>query len=831
MAKKIRNILIIGLLSIIFLMTASFAVMYYYRTELIALFVREANKRINTPVDVQKIGLDLWSQFPDVSISLDEVRIYEARELAGDYLCAADKIILSFDLLHLIFKNYNITTLYFENARVNMMVDTYGRRNFDIFDNKDTTSTDSLPELTLQKIILKNTTFNYSDLENEILLTIYTDQLTNKLGLKNEILSFRMEGGLTNKQMKIRDTEYLKDQEIEILTDFEYGIFTRDLVFNESDLMLNGQTYLVNGKIRTGEERYIDLEINSAGNAFQSIIGLLPDDSRESLSKYKSSGEIEFTGRISGNYGHEERPEAKAEFSCRDVSFFYPGYKKAFSNIRFDGNFTNGINHNLQTSRLEIREFSGDIDGHKIAGNLVLNDLKNLNSRLNLAGKIDLDAFIRTFPVKQVISGKGMIDFDISVTGPLKNFKNTYATSLKTSGEILLQDVEIHTGYTPLAFRDFNGKFFFNNLDLGIQNFSGYIGQSDFELSGFFKNIIPYVINKENPIRIEADLQSHYLNLNELLTLDFRKRSLEKERTESVYHLGISPKLNIGFNCDVKKADLKRFHGKNISGRLLISDQIALVKDVSMSTMGGQLYLDGSIVGKHPVHREFQVYGLLDNIYVDSVFYVFNNFRQQFLVDRNLRGQIDARVNTYFVLTEDLNLMPATINADIEANIKQGQLIDFKPIQSLSKYLKNEDLSNVRFSDLQNNVQIANSTVIIPEMEIISSAYHIDVSGTHTFRQEIDYHFKIPLDQFRGTDPDSRFGEIDAQDSGPPNLFLKMTGMANDYQVVYDTRAVTEKIKQDLKKEGDELKDLFRKNKDQKVKQVELEEDDYFEFD
>jgi hypothetical protein len=68
-----------------------------------------------------------------------------------------------------------------------------------------------------------------------------------------------------------------------------------------------------------------------------------------------------------------------------------------------------------------------------------------------------------------------MVEFDISLTGPLKNFKNTYSTSLKTSGEILLKDVEFRTGYTPLAFRNFNGKFFFNNLDLGIQNFSGYM--------------------------------------------------------------------------------------------------------------------------------------------------------------------------------------------------------------------------------------------------------------------------------------------------------------------------------------------------------------------
>jgi uncharacterized protein involved in outer membrane biogenesis len=156
-AKKIRNILITVLLSIIFLVTASLPSCTITVTEVIALFVRETNKRINTPVDVQKISLDLWTEFPDISISLDSVRIYEARELAGNYLCTADRIVLSFDLFNLLFRNYEITTLLLQNAEVNMVVDQYGRRNFDIFEKKDTTSRDSLPAISLQKIILKNT--------------------------------------------------------------------------------------------------------------------------------------------------------------------------------------------------------------------------------------------------------------------------------------------------------------------------------------------------------------------------------------------------------------------------------------------------------------------------------------------------------------------------------------------------------------------------------------------------------------------------------------------------------------------------------------------------
>jgi hypothetical protein len=341
-ADKIRKILIIVILSVFFLFTASLALLYFYRADVIALFVRETNKRINTPVDVSRIELDLWSEFPDISISLDSVRIYEARELAGNYLCTAGRIVLSFDLFNLLFRNYEITTLSLENAQVYMLVDQYGRRNFDIFEKKNTASRDSLPEISLRKIILKNTDFNYTDLENEFLLSVHTDELTSKLNLKNETLAVMMDGSLLNKRMRIHDTEYLKDQEITLRTDFEYGVFSRDLLFSESDLMLNGQSYLVNGLIRTGIERTIDLEVRSNRNAFHSIIGLLPDNPRETFSKYRSSGEIEFSGRIAGNYGNKDRPEITAEFSCQDVSFFYPGNKKAFRNISFNGNFSNG---------------------------------------------------------------------------------------------------------------------------------------------------------------------------------------------------------------------------------------------------------------------------------------------------------------------------------------------------------------------------------------------------------------------------------------------------------------------------------------------------------
>ena len=47
---------------------------------------------------------------------------------------------------------------------------------------------------------------------------------------------------------------------------------------------------------------------------------------------------------------------------------------------------------------------------------------------------------------------------------------------------------------------------------------------------------------------------------------------------------------------------------------------------------------------------------------------------------------------------------------------------------------------------------------------------------------------------------------------------------------MYNTQAVKQKIKHDIKKEGQELKEIFQ-NKGKKKETIELNEDEYIDFD
>ena len=116
-------------------------------------------------------------------------------------------------------------------------------------------------------------------------------------------------------------------------------------------------------------------------------------------------------------------------------------------------------------------------------------------------------------------------------------------------------------------------------------------------------------------------------------------------------------------------------------------------------------------------------------------------------------------------------------------------------------------------------------------MEVGTNVTNIRISGTHTFDQRIDYRVISPLRRKRIVEAAAE-GAIEHDQQGNSRLFLKITGTTDNYRILYDTEAVRKKIAGDLKKEVQELKDAFKSKskKDEEAKEIELSQDDYFDW-
>ncbi len=257
---------------------------------------------------------------------------------------------------------------------------------------------------------------------------------------------------------------------------------------------------------------------------------------------------------------------------------------------------------------------------------------------------------------------------------------------------------------------------------------------------------------------------------------------------------------------------------------------MAVSRQINVQSMGGKLSFNGIVDAQQAGRIEVSSGWKLENIRVDSVFYVFENFYQDFIKDQHLKGEATADVSLEFALTPQLKLMPESLVADITATLRNGQLNNFEPLHALNQYLDDEGLAHLRFSDLKNDIHIENKTIYIPQMEIKSNVTTIQLSGTHTFDQKIDYRVVAPLRNKAQVDPDEAFGAIEEDKTGKAKVFFRITGTTDNYKVVYDKEAVKKKISADLKKEVQELKDAFKLKGQKKKKELELTTEE-FEWD
>ncbi|MFZ6001078.1 MAG: AsmA-like C-terminal region-containing protein, partial [Bacteroidota bacterium] len=566
----------------------------------------------------------------------------------------------------------------------------------------------------------------------------------------------------------------------------------------------------------------IDLEAVGKDTDIQTLISLLPKEVSEQLEKYQSDGDVFFNLKLKGEISDRKSPLLSTEFGARDATVSHPGFQSVIRHANLEGSFATPSFSDLSQAELFLRNITGELNGKPFEANFSLQDFTDPLVAVDFKGDVDAASLLSFYPIPDVANLSGQLQIDFTMAGRTELLKSkATAQEVRTQGTIQMQDLHMELGKKQVKLEGLNGHLQFNNNDLALSEVKGKLENTDFLLNGHFKNLITFLLFENQPVGVEADLTSEFVDLDQLFEIGFGDRKSDD------YLFQLSPYVHLNFNCNVKALSYQRFKPTRVKGNLLIKNQVAVSRDISVNALGGTISLDGLLDAKNP--KAIDVVGTfkLRDVHVDSIFYLFHNFDQEFIQDKHLKGQATADVTLEMSLDEKLKLFPETLIADVSTVIKNGQLNNFEPLQQLNRYLDDEGLHKLRFADLKNDIHIENETVFIPQMEIQSNVTTIQLSGTHTFDQHIDYRVVAPLRNRKKIDPDEAFGAIEQDSQGRTKIFLKITGTTDDYDVSLDKEAVRKKIASDFKKEVKELKDAFKLKGAKKKKELELSEEEF----
>jgi hypothetical protein len=352
-------------------------------------------------------------------------------------------------------------------------------------------------------------------------------------------------------------------------------------------------------------------------------------------------------------------------------------------------------------------------------------------------------------------------------------------------GNFRFEDAGLEIKRIPLEIQGVNGKASWNE-SLKLDSLKLTINKSEMTVSGEIKNLTGYILHK-GLLKANVKVATDNIDITKYL-----KRSAKESTGPKFY--GLFPD-RIYMTGQVKTATFKagKFEATDVNVHMDARKDSVYMKDIYLR------FPDGSISGKAlvrmgPKHEYIvQCSAHPQKINIQQLFFVCNNFTQNFIIDKNLKGQLAGNIDCYFQWDSAMVLIPKSIIAEGDFEISNGELIQFEPMMKLSKYIDIDELKHIRFQTLKNTIHISNSLVDIPEMDIHSSAFNISVSGRHSFSNEFDYSLRVLLSEVLFNKARKRKKEIDEflvedRPQERTTIPLIIAGTPDNFDVRFDRR-------------------------------------------
>ncbi|HMI62799.1 MAG TPA: AsmA-like C-terminal region-containing protein [Puia sp.] len=258
------------------------------------------------------------------------------------------------------------------------------------------------------------------------------------------------------------------------------------------------------------------------------------------------------------------------------------------------------------------------------------------------------------------------------------------------------------------------------------------------------------------------------------------------------------PFIDFKATVNVGKIKYHRLWMKNFYTNVRMQSNQQLYLDtltigIAEGRIGARAHFNGSDPNKIYLRSRIRV----DDVNIEKMMLKLDYFGQDYVINKNIKGRLNGQIKSYVRIHPDLTPLINESEAQLDIDIRNGELVNFAPIRAMSSYFKDKNLNIVRFDTLRNTLSFKNGALSIPSMNINTSLGFMEISGTQSLDTHMEYYVRIPLKMvtqvgFRmlfgkkqeEVDPD-QVDAIEYRDKDKRVRFmnLKISGTPDDYKV------------------------------------------------
>lgn len=405
-----------------------------FEGSIIRLAVKEIESSLKAPISYGEVSLVPFRDFPNLTVRIadfklgqqaDSVRVFGIGSLP-DTLVGFKNVFVSVKAYPLLKNKVIINGVELNGFRVNYLVDSTGRSNFDFLIPPDTVETpvDTVTQ-TILNILLKNLTLSdihltYSDQK----LKAAADIVIPKLHLEGRVSGDSI-WGKSNGEIVVTNTRFA-DLPLEKVTNlnFSYSVDydNGNLLLDYAKLDVNGIEFKATGNATLSDSIWVDFSLALPKLNLAELYGFVPEGMIKEYGLSKLGGTLKFNTIVRGYlYDTLMLPSVFIDFDLRKGVVETKQYPKV-NKLDFEGSVSIPNPNYLATSAVNIIKFN--LETQQSRANLTLT-LKNPNKPLyNIQGDMHLvlDEFAPLLPDSTLTELSGLIDAKFFTKGKMPEY-------------------------------------------------------------------------------------------------------------------------------------------------------------------------------------------------------------------------------------------------------------------------------------------------------------------------------------------------------------------------------------------------------------------------
>jgi hypothetical protein len=768
MRKRIRIALIVfgsllGVLVILWLGLAWY--IRQHKTELLHQISVILNDRLNGgTLSIKDMEPSLVRSFPDISVSLQDVTIKDSLWSHHHHtLLEVSRIFVKVNTLALIRKKLDIKQVSLENGTIYLFTDTAGYTNTSIIKKKeqgDSTSASGRsvgPDITGLQLVKMH--FVMDNLQKGKLFDFEIDYLKGKVKNNSAGWKFSMTTELMVKSLSFNTDRgsFLKDKKIETTLDVEYNRDKKTLFIPQQGLEIDGQPISAGANFSFGETpRQFNVHIVADKVLLSQAASWLTPKISSRLDSIQLEKPLDAEFILVGHMVPHDLPLVNVTWKTADNIVLTKGME--LDECSFSGGFTNEWVHGLprtdDNSTISLYGVKARTFGIPVMADTIhITDMRH---------PVLTGYFRSEFPLTDLNNASdsnGVFNFTAGTAKAKLYYKGGIAAG-DTIEPYLKGTVQLTQGameYTPrnLNFKNCNATLDFTGQDLYLKDISIQTHKSKLLMDGSVRNITNLYFTAPEKLQLDWSVRSPLIDLDEFRTfLGKRKtystaisRAANKRKVSR-----ISNQLNVMLNaCNVNlqvvvdKLTYSRFIAQQVKADLSLSQSDILLRKISLAHAGGSVQLSG-IVKQDGNNNRFKINTDISNVHIDQLFYSFNEFGMQSLSSKNLKGIFSAKADVSGNVKDNGQMAPQSMYGTLSFELRQGALIHFAPIEDIGTVVfRKRNLGNITFDNLKNTLTLQGNKILIPPMQINSSALYMDVTGVYAMTTGTDLYVDVPL--------------------------------------------------------------------------------------